>query len=213
MRGREDKIRFIQAFNRLGLALKCHFRDEKERADTQQVYFDSLEDLSVEAIEHGEKTLRIEGTSDNWFPSSPEWFDAAAEWEVAALERPVAGLLKASPEAIESELAATREARDLFLAECREKGWTYIAGMIEAVEPRHPSEDPEAPWCDRCADTGMCAQADGAGPCECIAGNPRVRAQAIRHQRLRRFKRRHARTAALQPARSNQKAFSQVADL
>ena len=212
MQGRDDKMRFVQAFNRLGLALKCNFKDEKERAATQQVYFDSLEDLSIEAVEAGEKTLRVEGTTDNWFPTSPEWFDAAGEFEVKRLERPVAGLLMPSPELLEQELAATRDARDLFVTECREKGREGLAQFFELLPVRHPSEDPEAPICVLCADTGMMTQGDGAGPCGCIAENPRIRAQAIRHQRLSRFKRRHQRTAALQPARSN-KEFSLAADL
>jgi hypothetical protein len=213
MKGREDKVRFVQAFNRLGIALKCHFPDAKARAESQQVYFDSLEDLSIEAVEHGERTLRIEGTTDNWFPSTPEWFDAAAEWEAQELERPIAGLLVAAPEVIEEELEATRQARDLFIETCHEKGYTWVAGLIEAMDVRHPSEDPEAPWCVHCGDSGMRAQGDGAGPCECIQKNPRMRAAALRHQRLRRFQRRHERTAALQPARHGQKTFSQVADL
>jgi len=211
MRGRDDKIRFVQAFNRLAMALKHRFKDEKERAAAQQVYFDSLESLSIDSVEAGERTLRIEGTSDNWFPTTPEWFDAAAEFEVKKLEgTPPVALLPPAPEVLEEELANAREARDAFIEECRTHGRDGLAEFIEAIPVRHPSEDPDAVVCKECGDSGMRAQGDGAGPCPCADTNPRIRAKVIKYQRLSRLLRRQQRTAALTPARSSQRGFSHV---
>jgi hypothetical protein len=205
----EDKARVYKAFHRLLLVLPHRWKTDKQKADAFEVYLDSLKELSVEAIEHGERTLRIEGTIDNWFPTPPEWFDAAAELEVKLLARPVAGLLQPAPEELERELEATRGARDSFVEECRQLGREGLAEFFEALPVRHPSEDPDRPYCADCVDTGMRSQGDGASPCGCVTSNPRIRAQALRHQRLSRLKRRHHRAAALTPAR-NQKELSHI---
>lgn len=68
----QDKTRFKQAFNRLAVAVRL----PADQADTsmQQVYWDGLNDLPLDAVEDAARDLAL---GSQWFPKLAEWRDSA----------------------------------------------------------------------------------------------------------------------------------------
>lgn len=68
----DDKIRFLQAFNRLTVATRLP-ADHVDAA-MQRIYFEGLERFPIEAVEAAAGDL---ATSSQWFPKLAEWSDVA----------------------------------------------------------------------------------------------------------------------------------------
>ena len=187
-----DRGRFTASYFRLSAAHQ-HKPDDNECL----VYWDSLMELPIEAVEGAERTLRTEGsvTAQGYghLPISAEWYDVAAG---LADQAPVVRsdrALPPAPDDVKRELRAIQRARNEFLRALEAQGWTGVAALIRAIPIRHPGTDPQAPYCRDCDDTGF-AEVKGqwatARPCACVEMNPTV-------QRRRRI----ARLVQLQAAR------------
>lgn len=74
---------FLRVFNRLMLALGGR---EDDTGVTQDVYFEALKDLSLEALDAGALALMKE-PGRKWFPTTAEWRTAATQAQDAALRQ------------------------------------------------------------------------------------------------------------------------------
>lgn len=63
-----DKARFMQAFNRLAVAVRLP-ADQTDAA-MQRVYWDGLADIPLEAVEDAARDLALDA---QWFPKLSEW--------------------------------------------------------------------------------------------------------------------------------------------
>ena len=203
---RTDVQAFEGSFNRLLVALKHSFarQSTKERTATIIVYFDSLQEYSLEAVLAAERQFRTQGTSEGaWFPATPEWADAAAAHEVRlAAEQipPSRRALLPAPDVIAAERLAMEAAREQCLAVCRAKGFEGVARLLAAIPLRHPSEGPQ-PFCAECADGGLVVNDGVASACRCVDRNPRIRHRHLLLQRRSLIEARRQHAAELTPGR------------
>lgn len=107
-----DKSRFLQAINRLAVAL----REKDLDLPQMQVYFEALADLPVELVT--EAGRRLEQTAQ-WFPKPSEWREA------------VALLLR---ERLEAQRDWLRKAPRPLCATCEDTGWEALA-LVEKGAP------------------------------------------------------------------------------
>lgn len=181
-----DKPRFTAAYNRLWVALRHDKLDVKERAAKLVVYWDSLIDLPIEAVEQAERSFRQEGS--DWFPTTTEWADHARECEILLLEQSSARLaLPPSKAAKRAELERAEAGRAAFVEACRAMGYHWLAEYVAAIELKHPSESTRPVVCALCLDAGVVArEVDGvrvALACDCREVNPRVKRRAFEARR------------------------------
>jgi hypothetical protein len=69
-----DRFAFVQAFNRLAVATRLPAAEAD--ATMQQIYWDGLEDLPIDAVTAAAASLERAGL---WFPKVAEWRDHAAQ--------------------------------------------------------------------------------------------------------------------------------------
>lgn len=203
-----------KAFAELILALPHRWKTTSEKAAAMKVYWEDLQSLSPEAVVAGARALRVDGTSDNWFPTPAEWFDAAAEFELHRLDAaPVAGLLTAATASTEEEeLASACASRDALVQECRDLGRDGLAEFFENQVVTHPSRDTsaDARFCLECADSGRRPVEGGFVECHCLEHNPKLRAIRLRHRVKSRLERRRHRAAVLNPRRGSMTALAEI---
>ncbi len=202
----KEKKAFLASFKRLIAAgLKTTFgRDQKEIAEREMVYFDTLQQFSLEAVIAAERDLRTRGTSDGWFPSAIEWADAAADYEVEFAAAVVAQRRRLPPSSVvvAEELAAIRAAREKFLAQCRAEGFAGVAALLEAMPVRHPSEATAHVSCLTCHDTGRVIVEGLSHDCACVPTNPTIRHRRAVRARQAAIEARRRRARELAPGRT-----------
>lgn len=87
-------MRFARSFNALEIATRVQpDADPRVREERIELYFKTLENLPIEAIEDG--AVHLARTS-SWFPKTAEWHDAASE-AVAMRFRQTAGKVRDEP--------------------------------------------------------------------------------------------------------------------
>jgi hypothetical protein len=76
-----DKVVFVQSFNRLAVA--CRLSAKEADPSMQLIYFQGLQDLSIEAVAAGAQILE---KSAQWFPKVSEWRSAAKIQHIAHIK-------------------------------------------------------------------------------------------------------------------------------
>lgn len=152
-----DKVQFAQAFNRLAVATRLAAKDAD--ASMQQVYFDGLSDLPIEAVAAAASTLE---RGAEWFPKVREWRAAAHKVRrdersrelPAHRQRLLPGGVEVS-EPVKELMSAMGDFATMRKAGVtREDASRGLEGLIRAILPLSRAE----PWhyeCELCDDSGF----------------------------------------------------------
>lgn len=177
-----DSKRFKVAFNRLAVATRLP-ADQADMA-SQRVYFEGLQDLSIEAVENAARGLELKA---QWFPKLSEWRQAVRAVERDAVRKLPPQRLKSLTGDVEDNLpsvavADLQSAMDDYLVMraagvSREDACKGLEGLLRALIPVRRS------WaydCEACLDTGFSPFVDDRGRdwterCICWNTNPTLR--------------------------------------
>lgn len=177
-----DKLQFAQAFNRLAVATRL--QPAQADAAAQQVYFDGLSDMPIEAVVEAASELERKA---EWFPKVRDWREAvrrvrreAVRREHYAPIRRLSGDVEPPPPSV--AVKDLQDAMDDYLAMrkagvSREDAVKGLEGLLRALIPirRHWAYD-----CHACLDSGFEPFVDEQGRnwtrrCLCWNTNPTLR--------------------------------------